>query len=436
MNEIDVLVELMDKAQVELFLKLFKENYKNSYMDLKKLKLKKCIKKDNSKKDSFYNVLSTYKTDKFKSLTLKEILRDDLDVSDDVKFANAVIYHGEKIKEVLPQITDNLKNSNPPFYKISDPVSEKEIYEYFVNRYFLKRDNYVEVLKNSVEEVFREEKEIIEKVEEETSKLSIQELYSYFKSNEAQYGDIPILSVILEKLNFKDEDKKGIYLGIIKERIEKLSNIKIDNAENNSLKESILKYESKVEFLEKEIINLNEQLEKLKINNNKLEENNELLNKDNELFRETIKIKEIDINNIEKDLRDEINVLKSQNMSLKTKCDMYSKELMIFSCSDEEFESEIVIITNNSVNLLKNMFPEVKFYSIMQWNTVDVSKRNISKVIIHRNGMSSKDIDELEKDFIRFDIAYETILSRDQRELLDFILELRKGDWGVTYERV
>lgn len=436
MNEIDVLVELMDKAQVELFLKLFKENYKNSYMDLKKLKLKRCIKKDNSKKDSFYNVLSTYKTDKFKNSTLKEILRDDLDIAEDVKFANAVIYHGEKIKEVLPQITENLRNNDPPFYKISDPVSEKEICEYFVNRYFLKKDNYVEVLRNSVEEVFREETEIIEKIEKETSKLGIQELYSYFKCNEVEYGDIPILSVILERLPFQDEERKGIYLGIIKERIEKLSNIKIENDENNSLKESIFKYENKVEFLEKEISNLNEQLDKLKTNNNKLEENNELLNKDNKLFREAIKIKEIDINNIEKDLRDEINVLKSQNMSLKTKCDMYSKELKIFSCSDEDFESEIVIITNNSVNLLKNMFPEVKFYSIMQWKTVDASKRNISKIIIHRNGMSSKDIEELEKDFIKFNIEYETILSKDQRELLDFILELRKGDWGVTYERV
>lgn len=434
LHEIDLLVELMDKDQIEFFLRLFKENHKKCTIDLKKIRLKRCMKNHNGKKISFYNVLNIYKMEKFKNLSLKEILKDDINIGNDIKFANAIIYYENEIKEFLPKISENIKSNKNPFYEIKDTISEEDINNYFINRYSVTNIEEGINLNKIAEELLNENMDATNKINKEIEGFNAEEFYNYLIKNQNTEMDLPILSAFLKRNTLSEEEVKLIYKGLIRKKLLNTHIMRVKKFKEEEGYDTLDVLNNKITSSSKELEYLNEQIGKLKVNNIRLGEENKQLNSNNEDFKNKIKEKDIDRSKMEKSFKEEMNSLKNQNMSLKTKCDMYTKEISIFSCSADIIDYEVVIITNNSINLMKNMFPEIKFYSLVQWYTVDISKKHIQKVLIHRNGISSLDINLIEENMDRYKIKHEIIIARDQRELMDFILAFIKKDWVSTYE--
>lgn len=431
MNEIDIFLELLDYREVYRVCQKIKIPVKDqNNKKFNRIKLKQELRNGNV---SFNKFIIQNKDEDLSELTENEYLMflryfSSKNYPNHKKFINFLIYFPEKSGEMLPKISENIKQNKNVFdfdifFDESDLVDYlNKIFNCFDKKHIANMIDFtlvsahetglIDLESIDVEEVKKYNlDDLLKKLESLNLEEELLHKYWYMKTHKIEE---PLYSQFLLNIysNFV-----GLFIPFLKKAndvedykkvVEEKNKLK---SENEKLEKSLRRYKNVSEKLEKSIKN-NQELQKdiekkqkqISANNTniiKIESKNKQSMKDYEEVKELSEKYQIEIKNL--------NLCFDMFAN-----DLYNKNIAIVSAFNRE---KIKILHDNELLFVKS--EEVNKRKILNL------PQDIKIVLIERYGINSRTIRNIKKQFEDKDIIISIINSNDDKELLEEIIKAK-----------
>lgn len=393
MNEKDIYLKLLDEKEIDNVLKMFNLNPKNMNLQLKMFNMNKLLKGrkkveiNKEKENAFYAIIQTYKIQDLDKLNERQFFKyleghdENDELKDYHKFANALIYYPDTTKKLLKNIEKNIENKKPIFHKLMRLESAEETKDYVLKT--IKLDDGKSIVNTLAYisqyiniEKFKKTKDIDEKVKNWTLRDFVEKIDSLDDESLIIYK----YSYLKTHLTEDYEVKITLLIDLITDMLN--DNVSCEKFEE--LKNELETYKCKIdEFKEKE--------KELKKEKRQIKKENKILLKDNE---ELI----IKLNEENDKYNHEYTKIQTENEKLREQLNEINSYKCALNGFEDELDKKIAIIGTLNFKMAKTIFPQIKF--IESFNYKDEMKvqslDEIDYILIHRTGVSSKDIFRIE----------------------------------------
>lgn len=452
LSEVELFVELLDDQSASSIIKKFKEpiiGFLNPNLDKKKQHIKKIFKRQTPKTRKGMNK-NSFSTDPFiicvKSFEIEEVKNVDkkeafkfisslYDVADHVKFANVFLHCNEELKKKLPDLIEKLNEGKPLFQLEQNSLTYEEANNIFfakvlyngedgmkklyqeINAFIPEnfKDKVIELVPRIKIMKFEEFQNQFFEIKDEAPDYIIYFIYGLTHPTENKDILLIIAANVLNKLTLyyykKNKETKNLVENFEKntEKINtKLLKIQEKNEEVNKFREESQMWKKKFEA---EI----EENKKNKIKVNRLEE--KLINTQNE-------IKEIEKNiEIERKINEKkIKQINEEKQILNISLENVKIQFQNLGVESNNFSTpNFSVIYSSETILFESIFKEVKAVHISNWvnSKYKIITNYIDKIYVQRDGISTKKLQEIEKEAIKNNIKIETFLASSPKELLE-----------------
>lgn len=428
-DEIELYLKLINNDRAEMLLKCFKDSATFGNLELKRLKLRKHFR-TNTKKFGFANAIRGCRMPEFESYSEEEFFKHmsllkASELTDDIRFANALLFFPEKTRSLMPKLVENHESGKPLFSGLYNFDTEDEIRKFIKDTINMGNGEMIREMTECLMDMLPEED--VKKVEEIVGKISEFTLGEYFESFselEKKHGYV-LVQLAFCRCN-PDEDSEMMF-GMLKDTIlyclqkAKLRRNFVTDAEKKQMDQ-----------LKKEHDHALTNMDNLKGMNKLLTEENKILEKKIRKLQQELEVRKAENEKLKRDGEASSN----RACQLENQWKRIDKNInsMVF-----ENEHKHVVISCHANEVLERLFPQVVFITMDEWN--DSKRKLLSKngsykrIFIQRNGVSTGQIDKVREFASSRDIPCSLFMADSPCEVVKKMIEV-SCDGRNSYEAI
>ncbi|MGI2295677.1 hypothetical protein [Paenibacillus sp. GXUN7292] len=433
MNEIDLFVELIDDKAASQILREFNEAVpgfsKSPSLKQKKIHIRnffrgQTMNMKRKKKDRinpFFLHLSAYKNQKndelFGSYDAKGLLlflANASEIPDYSKFAIALAYQPDTVREMLTQLFNNIQNKKPLFdiHTAFETQEEAEAYLQATSAYFKDHsvDHALEQINRLLDD--RQHKRLAEVIAA-VEPLSLVE----FLNRQNEFKDDPLYLVNYAYAMTHPHEQLWIRTGLVFLITHQLMlQQKEKSKELEKISQTIEEYQQIHDTLKKENKEFSEKLKEEDKNRRLIDKERRLLEDEKLRLAEELQQLAQIFESSKRQHESEWEQARLQQATAKQKMEGFIEE-----CRGEGSYIEFAVVYTGEFHMFHTIYPEITAINFKEWSQYKSKLQDYSKLYIQRDGLDSRLIKTLQTFCRKHNIQPVFFLARNEKEMIELI---------------